>query len=67
MKTGKIIGIILIAAVAIALIGLALKVVSGLFSLMGGLINAVLGLAVIIALVVIVVWMFRYAAKNNKK
>ena len=65
MKAGKILGILIVAAVAIALIGLVLKVVSGLFSLVGGLINALLGIAVIVALIVIVVWMFRYAAKNK--
>lgn len=67
MKTGKILGIIIAAAVAIALIGLVIKVVSGLFGLIGGLINAVLGIAVLVALAAIVIWMFRYAAKNNKK
>ena len=67
MNAGKILGIIVIAAVALGLIGLAVKLVSGLFGLLGGLLNALLGVAVVIALVVIVIWMFRYAAKNGKK
>ena len=40
--------------------------ISGAIGLLGGLIDAVLGLLVIIALLAIVIWMFRYAAKSKK-
>lgn len=66
MKAGKIIGSIIAFLVAIGIIVLAVKLISGAFSLLGGLIDAVLGLAVFMALVAIVIWMFRYAAKSKK-
>ncbi|MBS5432839.1 MAG: hypothetical protein KHY12_03630 [Firmicutes bacterium] len=66
MKAGKIIGSIIAFLVAIGIIVLAVKLISGAFSLLGGLIDAVLGLAVFVALVAIVIWMFRYAAKSKK-
>ena len=43
---------------------LLIKVVSGAFTLLNGAVNAVIGLVVIIALVVIVIWMFRYASRH---
>lgn len=66
MKAGKIIGAIIALLVVIGIIVLAVKLISGAFSLLGGLIDAVLGLAVFVALVAIVIWMFRYAAKSKK-
>ena len=54
-----------LAAAVAALIGgavLAVKLVTGII---GGLFNAVLGIAVVIALVAIVAWMFWYAGKNR--
>lgn len=66
MKAGKIIAGAVAAAVALGGIVLAIKLINGAFSLLGGLIDAVLGLLVILALVAIVVWMFRYAARNRK-
>ncbi|PWM19839.1 MAG: hypothetical protein DBX49_01665 [Clostridia bacterium] len=66
MKAGKIIGAIIALLVVIGIIVLAVKLISGAFSLLGGLIDAVLGLAVVVALVAIVIWMFRYAAKSKK-
>lgn len=66
MKAGKIIGSIIAFLVVIGIIVLAVKLISGAFSLLGGLIDAVLGLAVFVALVAIVIWMFRYAAKSKK-
>ena len=66
MKAGKIIGAIMALLVVIGIIVLAVKLISGAFSLLGGLIDAVLGLAVVVALVAIVIWMFRYAAKSKK-
>ena len=63
MDNKKLVYAILTAAVAIALIVLLVKVVTGAFSLLSGAVNAVLGIVVVLALVVIVVWMFRYAKK----
>ena len=37
------------------------------FALFTGALNAVLGIAVIIALILIIVWMFAYANKMNRK
>ena len=67
MNIGKIVGVVLLSAVVLGLIALAIKLISGFFGLLGGLINLVLGVAVVLALVLIVAWMFRYAAKNGKK
>ena len=62
---GKILAAVLVVAVAFGAVVLVIKLVSGAFSLLSGLINAVLGLAVVLALVAIVIWMFRYAKKNK--
>lgn len=66
MKAGKIIAAAAGAAVAVGIVVLAYKLISGAVGLLGGLIDAVLGLLVILALLAIVIWMFRYAAKNKK-
>lgn len=66
MKAGKIIGVLIALLAAVGIIVLAVKLISGAFSLLGGLIDAVLGLGVVVALVAIVIWMFRYAAKSKK-
>ena len=66
MKAGKIIGVLVALLAAVGIIVLAVKLISGAFSLLGGLIDAVLGLGVVVALVAIVIWMFRYAAKSRK-
>ncbi|MBQ7692025.1 MAG: hypothetical protein IJT29_00290 [Oscillospiraceae bacterium] len=55
---------VLAAIVALALVVLLIRVVSGAFSLLSGAVNAVLGVAVVLALVVIVIWMFRYASRK---
>ena len=64
MNSKKLIYAILAAAVAIALVVLLVKIVSGAFGLLSGAVNAVLGIAVVAALVVIVVWMFAYARRR---
>ena len=64
MDSKKIVYAALAALVAIALIVLLIKVVSGAFTLLNGTFNTIIGLIVIIALVVIVIWMFRYASKH---
>lgn len=37
------------------------------FALFTGAINAVLGVVVVVALIIIVIWMFSYANKMNRK
>ena len=64
MNSKKLVYAILAAAVAIALVVLLVKIVSGAFGLLSGAVNAVLGIAVVAALVVIVVWMFAYARRR---
>ena len=49
---------------AIALAVLLGKIVSGAFGLLSGAVNAVLGIAVLAALVVLVVWMFAHARRH---
>ena len=60
----KTIYAILTAIVALALVVLLIRVVSSAFSLLSGAVNAVLGVAVVLALVIIVIWMFRYAGRK---
>ncbi len=56
--------VILAAAVVIGLLVLLIRIVSGAVSIVSGGFNAVLGLAVIAALVIIVIWMFAYARRH---
>ena len=65
MNKNKIISIVIARAVAVGVLGLAAKLISGAISIVSGAFNAVLGIIVIFALVVIVVWMFLYAAKKR--
>ena len=64
MDSKKIVYAALAALIAIALIVLLIKIVSGAFTLLNGTFNTIIGLIVIIALVVIVIWMFRYASRH---
>lgn len=59
---GKIIVGIAFLAVVISIIVFAFKLVSGLIS---GALNFFLGTAVVIALIIIVIWMFAYASKTK--
>ena len=65
MNKNKIISIVIALAVAVGVFILAAKLISGAISIVSGAFNAVLGIIVIFALVVIVVWMFLYAAKKR--
>ena len=60
----KTLYVLLAAAVLIALLVLLIRLVSGAVSVVGGAFNTVLGLAVIAALVIIVIWMFAYAKRH---
>ena len=59
----KNVGKILFAVIALALIIGAITLV---IKLVSGALNAVLGIVVLIALVVIVIWMFSYAKRMRK-
>lgn len=61
----KFSGIILVILVIVGALTLGIKLISGAISLVSGLFNTILGLAVIVALIVIVVWMLRFAARNR--
>ena len=62
MKNGKTVILALIAAaVILGIIVLVAKLVGGAFSLLGGAVNAVLGIVIILVLAAIVLWMFSYA------
>ncbi len=65
MNLKKIGGLILALAIIVCGVVLAVKLISGALSLVGGLFNTILGILVILALVVIVIWMFRYAKKKR--
>ena len=59
LRTILIIAVILFAAV------LLLRIIGGVVGLLGSALNALLGVAVVIGLVIIVIWMFAYAKKNR--
>ena len=60
----KTLYVLLTVAVVIGLLVLLIRIVSGAVSIVGGAFNTLLGLAVVAALVVIVVWMFAYARRH---
>ncbi len=62
---GKVTSIVLVVLLIVGAVTLGGKLISGAISLVSGLLNTLLGLAVIIALIVIVVWMLKYAAKHK--
>lgn len=65
MKLGKILPVLLFGLLAILAVVLVAKLIAGAASIITGAFNAILGLVVIIALVIIVVWMFSYAKKHK--
>ena len=48
-----------------AAIVLVVKIISGAITLISGLFNVILGVIVVLAVIALVVWMFRYAAKHK--
>ena len=62
----KAILIVLAAALVIGIIALVSAIVKGAFHLLGGLLDTVLGIVIILGLVAIVIWMFSYAKRNRK-
>lgn len=65
MKISKLLPVILVCLLAVFAVVLVAKLIAGAASIITGTFNAILGLVVIIALVIIVVWMFRYARKHK--
>lgn len=65
MKLKKILPVVFVGLLAILAVVLVAKLISGAASIITGAFNAILGLVVIVALIIIVVWMFRYARKNK--
>ncbi len=65
MKSGKLLLLIAGLGIVIVLAVLLIKLIGGVVSLVSGAFNALLGLFVILALVLIVIWMFRYASKHK--
>ena len=53
--------------IAAAVLGgiLVIRAIAGAYALMNSALNAVIAVAVILGVVVIVIWMFRYARKNQ--
>ena len=66
MDIRKIGGLVLAAILLIGGVILAAKLISGALALAHGLLSTILGVLVILALIAIVIWMFRYASKNRK-
>ena len=66
MNWKKLGGLLLALVLIVCGVILAVKLISGALSLVGGLFNSVLGILVILALVAIVIWMFQYAKKMRK-
>ena len=64
---GKLPLAVLAIIVLVGAVVLAVKLISGVFAVASGALNTVLGVAVILALVVIVIWMFSYAKKKSGK
>ena len=56
--------ILLLAVLALAAV-LVIKLLSGAVTIVTGAFNAVLGIGVLLALVLIVLWMFSYAKKHK--
>lgn len=67
MSTKQISRMVVLAAVVISCVVLLVKLIQGTAGIVGSLFNLILGIVVVIALVVIVIWMFAYAKKSRKK
>ena len=61
----RIIPAILLLAVLVLAAVLVIKLLSGAVTIVTGAFNAVLGIGVLLALVLIVLWMFSYAKKHK--
>lgn len=66
MNAKKILGLVLSLAIVVGVAVLAIKLLSGALALAHGVLDTILGVVLILAMVVIVVWMFSYAKKKKK-
>ena len=66
MNFKQLLPTVLAAVAALGLLVLLFRLLTGVFALASGLLNTLLGLAVTVALVAIVAWMFSYAKKRKK-
>ena len=67
MTTKQISRMVILTAAIGSLVVLLVKLIQGTAGIVGSLFNTVLGIVVVLALVIIVVWMFAYAKKSRKK
>jgi len=67
MTTKDVSRLVVLAAVVIICVSVLFKLITGAISMVSALGNVILGVVVVVALVVIVVWMFAYARKMGKK
>lgn len=66
MKKSGIVLSVIAAFLAIAALVIIIKLIKGAFALAGGVLNTILGIVIVVAIVVIAIWMLRYASKTNK-
>lgn len=66
MKKSSIVITVIAAFVLFAAIWIVTALLKGAFHLAGGLLDTVLGIVIVLALIVLIIWMFRYASKNKK-
>ncbi|MBR1455524.1 MAG: hypothetical protein IJ594_00010 [Oscillospiraceae bacterium] len=67
MTTKDVSRLVVLAVVVIICVSILFRLITGAISLVSGLANAVLGIVVVVALVLIVLWMFHYAKSIGKK
>ena len=67
MSTKQISRLVVLVAVIVSLVVLLVKLIQGTAGIVGSLFNTVLGIVVVLALVIIVIWMFAYAKKKGNK
>ncbi len=66
MSTKQISRLVVLLAVVISCVVLLVKLIQGTAGIVGSLFNTILGIMVVLALVIIVIWMFAYAKKMKK-
>lgn len=66
MKKSGIVLSVIAAFLAIVALVIIIKLIKGAFALAGGVLNTILGIVIVVAIVVIAIWMLRYASKTNK-
>ncbi len=67
MSTKEISRLVVLIAVLVFGFMLIVKLIQGTAGIVGSLFNVILGIAVAVALICIVIWMFWYASKKRKK